>query len=209
MGTLDLAPLSGRVKVLGRPPLYFGYRESKPSASKSWTASRTRSALVKVTGRGHGQRLVVDARFRGFASAPRCSRNSAPFRIVTARTLLHLPATAAGLPPTGRGGCSHPPRCRCGYGPRRDCHCGPHGPLFRPGMRVSRPDENAHLAALLCSPPSGSTVIPACRFTKPSPPAVHAAARGTRACDLPVRDDRARDRLCDRRVTVGLAGITG
>lgn len=40
---------SGRAKVLGRPPLYFGYRESKPSALKLWITSRTRSALVKVT----------------------------------------------------------------------------------------------------------------------------------------------------------------
>ncbi len=40
---------SGRVKVLGQPPLYFGYRESKPSVLKLWITSRTRSALVKVT----------------------------------------------------------------------------------------------------------------------------------------------------------------
>jgi hypothetical protein len=40
---------SGRMKVLGRPPLYFGYRESKPSVLKLWITSRTRSALVNVT----------------------------------------------------------------------------------------------------------------------------------------------------------------
>lgn len=40
---------SGSVKVFGRPPLYFGYRDSKPSALKLWITSRTRSVLVNVT----------------------------------------------------------------------------------------------------------------------------------------------------------------
>ncbi len=40
---------SGSVNVLGRPPEYFGYSESKPSALKLWITSRTRSALVNVT----------------------------------------------------------------------------------------------------------------------------------------------------------------
>jgi len=40
---------SVRVNLLGRPPLYFGYSESKPSALKLWITSRTRSGLMKVT----------------------------------------------------------------------------------------------------------------------------------------------------------------
>lgn len=40
---------SGRVKVLGRPPEYFGYSEANPSSLKLWMTSRTRSALVNVT----------------------------------------------------------------------------------------------------------------------------------------------------------------
>ncbi len=40
---------SGSVNVLGRPPEYFGYRESKPSVLKLWITSQTRSALVNVT----------------------------------------------------------------------------------------------------------------------------------------------------------------
>jgi hypothetical protein len=40
---------SGSVKVFGRPPLYFGYRETKPSALKLCSTSRTRSPLVIVT----------------------------------------------------------------------------------------------------------------------------------------------------------------
>jgi hypothetical protein len=40
---------SGRLNTRGRPPAYFGYRESKPSALKLWITSRTRSSLVNVT----------------------------------------------------------------------------------------------------------------------------------------------------------------
>jgi hypothetical protein len=40
---------SGRVNVPGRPPLYFGYNESKPSALKLRITSRTRSGLADVT----------------------------------------------------------------------------------------------------------------------------------------------------------------
>ncbi len=40
---------SGSVNVFGRPPEYFGYRESKPSALKLWITSRTRSSLVNDT----------------------------------------------------------------------------------------------------------------------------------------------------------------
>ncbi len=39
----------GSLKVGGRPPLYFGYSESNPSALKLWITSRTRSTLVKLT----------------------------------------------------------------------------------------------------------------------------------------------------------------
>ncbi len=45
---LDLAPLGERER-LGRPPEYFGYRESKPSVLRLWITFRTRSSLVEVT----------------------------------------------------------------------------------------------------------------------------------------------------------------
>jgi hypothetical protein len=40
---------SGRVKVRGRPPAYFGYSEPNPSALKLRMTSRARSSLVNVT----------------------------------------------------------------------------------------------------------------------------------------------------------------
>ena len=39
----------GRVNFGGRPPRYFGYSESNPSALKLWITSRTRSSLVNAT----------------------------------------------------------------------------------------------------------------------------------------------------------------
>lgn len=45
----NLTQRSGSVKVFGRPPLYFGYRESKPSALKLWITSQPQPSLPNVT----------------------------------------------------------------------------------------------------------------------------------------------------------------
>ena len=39
---------SGRVNFGGRPPVYFGARESNPSALRLWVTSRARSSEVKA-----------------------------------------------------------------------------------------------------------------------------------------------------------------
>nr|WP_208869351.1 hypothetical protein [Streptomyces virginiae] len=78
---LDI-PALGLGEDPGRPPLYFGWSDSKPSASKLWIASRTRSALVNVTSAifATGMRWADSGRSAA-AVCPRRHRSRGPVRV--------------------------------------------------------------------------------------------------------------------------------